>query len=1286
MKYVASFCSPKLRNLILLCLVILSQFAAAQTPISPIAWTGSPASAAGASAFTTVPATVVPGAALVAVSQWDRGAVVFNAAAGCYNSRDWQVGGSLAAAQAANRCIFFTITNSGTTQLRITRLFIRSQVSATGPQSVQVMYTLGATTAPFGTTVATAHTATPEDWTLNGDVCAGPGQTITFRLYGWGATGAAGTLRINDGTSVNAEFAAPVTATASSNAPVCAGTDLYLTGAAAGGIPGYTYSWAGPDGFTAAILSPTVTAVPVTGAGVYTLTVTDAMNCSTTSTPVTTTVTVNTSPAPITGALSVCPLLTTTLSSTSVGGTWSSSNTSIATVTAAGGVVTGVASGTATITYQLSTSCFTTATFTVNTPPDAITGGLSLCNGFTSVLTSGPGAGTWASGNIGVATVTGTGTVTGVAVGTADVTFTAATGCIATAIVTVQPFPSGITGTATVCEGATTPLSNATPGGTWSSGNTAIGTVGAGGVVGGISAGTAVISYSLPGGCFVSTVVTVQPIPASIGGTLAVCQGSTTGLSNLSAGGTWASSNTAIFTIGSASGIVTGVAAGTATVTYRFTSTGCYRTATVTVHPLPAAITGPTGVCIGATVTLSSTTAGGNWFSSNTAIGTVDATTGIVTGITSGTTNISYILPVTGCFVTRVQTVYPLPSSITGPSVVCPAQSITLSSSPTTGAWSSGNITRATVVAATGVVTGVSAGTVDITYTLPTGCIATRNITVNVAPPATITPLGDTTFCPGGFVALVANSGAGLTYQWFLGTSPVLGATGTVITATTPGSYSVRVTNTLGCPWRSIPMTVTIDAVTAGISVPGGTTTSCSASPVLLNASPTTPGHSYQWLRDGLPLSGASGSSVAASVSGFYAVAVTNATGCADTSAAVYITIIPSPDSAITVSGSLTICNGSSVTLHAAMGTGYTYQWYQGTSVLTGATSSAYIATAAGTYSVLVTNADGCSVNSGTRTVIVNPLPPVDITPGGPMTVCAGGTVSLSAAAGAYTYQWYRNGAAIPGATNMAYIATATGGYRVRVFNTATGCSALTGADSAVNILPLMTAMSLTPSSFCWGGNATLSTNVSYMGSALLYRWYRNGVAIPGATMPTYAAGTTGIYKCDIVVPGSCLATTNDVSVSDMPLPNPIISQGGGMLYTGAFYTSYQWYKDNLPVAGATTYRTAHTGPGNYKVRVVDTNGCQSTSDRYAVTGGTTAVGVHAASELQVYPNPTTGVVNVAGGAGLQYHVTSADGRTLMRGVLSKFIDVSHLPSSLYLLYLYDNNGNLLQVHKLIKE
>jgi hypothetical protein len=153
-----------------------------------------------------------------------------------------------------------------------------------------------------------------------------------------------------------------------------------------------------------------------------------------------------------------------------------------------------------------------------------------------------------------------------------------------------------------------------------------------------------------------------------------------------------------------------------------------------------------------------------------------------------------------------------------------------------------------------------------------------------------------------------------------------------------------------------------------------------------------------------------------------------------------------------------------------------------------------------------------------------------------------------------------------------------------------------------------------------------------------------------------------------------------------MPLPNPVISQSAGLLYTGTFYVAYQWYKDNVPVTGATTYRTAHTGPGNYKVRVVDTNGCQSTSDKYAVVGGTTLVAGETMATVQIYPNPTNGVVYVAGGADLQYLIAATDGRTLQRGNVNTTIDLSHFPASLYLLYLYDRNGNLIQVHKLTKE
>jgi hypothetical protein len=139
------------------------------------------------------------------------------------------------------------------------------------------------------------------------------------------------------------------------------------------------------------------------------------------------------------------------------------------------------------------------------------------------------------------------------------------------------PVVSAITGTSAVCAGITTTLSNATTGGAWSSSAIGIASVGSTGIVTGVAAGTATISYTVTNVCgSVSTtrVATVNALPSagSISGTATVTVGSTTALSSTTTGGTWSSSATSIATVGS-TGVVTGVAAGTATISYTVTNT-----------------------------------------------------------------------------------------------------------------------------------------------------------------------------------------------------------------------------------------------------------------------------------------------------------------------------------------------------------------------------------------------------------------------------------------------------------------------------------------------------------------------------------------------------------------------------------------------------------------------------------------------------------------------------------------------------------------------------------------
>ena len=222
--------------------------------------------------------------------------------------------------------------------------------------------------------------------------------------------------------------------------------------------------------------------------------------------------------APITGIFSICVGDTTTLHDATTGGVWSSSNTALATIGSSSGTVTGVSAGTLTISYIIpGSTTFVTHSFTVNPLPSPILGsttGTVVCAGQTVALTDTTTGGTWSSSNTSVGTVgTGSGTVTTVGPGTTIITYTLPTGCSVSTAITVVAGPAPILGPDSVCSGSTISLTDATTGGTWSSSNTGVATVGSStGVVTGVAGGTATITYTT-GSCHSTITVTVKPAP-----------------------------------------------------------------------------------------------------------------------------------------------------------------------------------------------------------------------------------------------------------------------------------------------------------------------------------------------------------------------------------------------------------------------------------------------------------------------------------------------------------------------------------------------------------------------------------------------------------------------------------------------------------------------------------------------------------------------------------------------------------------------------------------------------
>jgi len=405
-----------------------------------------------------------------------------------------------------------------------------------------------------------------------------------------------------------------------------------------------------------AIASVTASTGVVTGesAGSTPVTFTDPAGCAAFAT-----ITVNGIPA-ITGTLSVCAASMTALSSTIPGGAWSVSGSGIASINSSTGVLSGLAAGTISVTYTSPAGCTNEAIATVNPLPAAMTGEMSLCQGYSTTLSDATTGGSWSSSDPLTASIDAAGVVNAIAGGTVNLTYTTVFGCITAQPFTVNPTPPAISGSLSVCNGFSVSLSDGIPGGTWLSQNPAVASVDAtSGVVVANEIGNVTITYTSIYGCYITTVVTVNAVPPSIAGIAAICVGASSQLSNTETGGTWSSSNPAIASVDVITGIVGGVAAGNATIT--FTDSGCIAIQIVTINPIPPAITGVNNLCINASETLSNTETGGVWSVSNGNIASVANPSGLLTAQANGVDTITYTVG-SGCFTTSVVTVEAAPT------------------------------------------------------------------------------------------------------------------------------------------------------------------------------------------------------------------------------------------------------------------------------------------------------------------------------------------------------------------------------------------------------------------------------------------------------------------------------------------------------------------------------------------------------------------------------------------------------------------------------------------------
>jgi gliding motility-associated-like protein len=314
----------------------------------------------------------------------------------------------------------------------------------------------------------------------------------------------------------------------------------------------------------------------------------------------------------------------------------------------------------------------------------------------------------------------------------------------------------------------------------------------------------------------------------------------------------------------------------------------------------------------------------------------------------------------------------------------------------------------------------------------------------------------------------------------------------------------------------------------------------------------------------------------------------------------VTIIVHPLPEVIIAHLTATAFCEGDSVTLRATnVPTAIAYEWFRNNAPVAGASGS-YVAIEQGTYTVKVTDANGCTATSSPQTVTVHPLPSVGITPSAAIAFCEGGAATLHATnvPTADLYEWFQDGQLV--GASSSYVVTATGLYTVKVIDI-NGCTA-TSSPQTVTVHPLPDVV-ITPSgatTLCGGDAVTLYADAP---AAVSYQWFLDGQ--PAGSSSNVVATVSGAYVVKVTNANGCTATSSPQTVIVYPLPaTPVVTPLGATTFCGsgsvtltvyaADAVRYEWYKNNQAIANVWTNTCTVSETGNYSVVAVSDYGCRS--------------------------------------------------------------------------------------------
>jgi hypothetical protein len=513
---------------------------------------------------------------------------------------------------------------------------------------------------------------------------------------------------------------------------------------------------------------------------------------------------------------------------------------------------------------------------------------------------------------------------------------------------------------------------------------------------------------------------------------------------------------------------------------------------------------------------------------------------------------------------------------------------------------------------------------------------------------------GNNTFCQGDSVILFTDANSNYTYQWYLDSVAVSGATSFTNYFSASGNCYVIVTYGGECEASSNVETI------VALAPPTAPQVAQSNDTLFASAA-----NSYQWYADGSPIFGASLDYLVPTETGTYTVEITDANGCTSNASAT----INGPISALsaTTTNFNVTCNAASNGHIAVSATGgttpYTYTWSNGQ------TSDTAMNLSPGFYLVTITDANGCQTfQSG---FITEPTALVGGIQNASNVSCNGandGSASINFSGGTapYTIQWSDN--QISSQANSL----SPGMYSVTVtdFN---GCILIDSIE-ITEPSPLQANISESNDASCFG-SADGSARVLVSGGTAPYSYaWSDGQGNDEAN--NLVAGQYGVVVTDA---NGCSVNLN-VTIDEPVIIDTAVTVMDQTLTASLDSASYQWYdcESGLEIPGATSQSYTATANGRYSV-MITFEGCSAMSECYDITTVGREELYGDASRLNVFPNPNNGRFFIASDVDGTFNLVNGMGQIIQTVRVTSNnnfeIDLGHVATGVYYLIGADSDN-----------